>query len=61
MKESETLFKAIFNDSPIPINIFDVDGNYVTGNRALLELVGVKTDDDLRVSTYSEIQMFQTM
>jgi PAS domain S-box-containing protein len=48
LRESEERFRAIFDDSPIAINVFDVDGNMVAANRALFELTGVEGVDSFR-------------
>ncbi|MHA2040870.1 MAG: PAS domain S-box protein [Candidatus Thorarchaeota archaeon] len=42
LRESEERFRAIFDDSPIAINVFDEDGNMVAANRALFEFTGVE-------------------
>jgi PAS domain S-box-containing protein len=48
IEDVEDIFRAVFDSSPIPINIFDVDGNFVTGNKAILELAGVESIEDLK-------------
>ena len=48
LRESEEKFRAIFEDSPIAINAFDVDGNMVAANRALFDLTGVESVEDFK-------------
>ncbi|MHA2356118.1 MAG: PAS domain S-box protein [Candidatus Thorarchaeota archaeon] len=54
LRESEEKFRAIFEDSPIAINVFDIDGNMVAANTALLELTGVES-----VEGFKNFNIFQ--
>ncbi len=47
LKASEEKFRQMFEQSPIGIELFDADGNHVDANRAILELCGVSSLDDL--------------
>jgi PAS domain S-box-containing protein len=40
---SEVLFRGIFEQSPIAIELFDIDGNLVNANQAALDLFGLPT------------------
>jgi len=40
--------RSIFEHSPIPTNVFDLDGNIIAANEALIEFAGVSTFDDLK-------------
>ena len=48
LKESEEWFRGIFEESPIPINVFDSEGMLVDANRASVEFAGVKNVGELR-------------
>ena len=48
LKASEEKFRQMFEQSPIGIELFDADGNHVDANRAILELGGISSLDDLR-------------
>ncbi|MEE9540831.1 MAG: PAS domain S-box protein, partial [Candidatus Thorarchaeota archaeon] len=48
LRESEEWFKTIYEESPIAINVFDLDGNLVHANPALLNLVGVSSVEDFK-------------
>ncbi len=48
LRESEEWFRAIYEESPIAINVFDLDGNLVHANPALLNFVGVSSVEDLK-------------
>ncbi|MHA1937558.1 MAG: PAS domain S-box protein, partial [Candidatus Thorarchaeota archaeon] len=54
LRESEEKFRVIFEDSPIAINVFDIDGNMVAANRALFELTGVES-----VEGFKDFNIFQ--
>jgi len=47
LKASEEKFRQMFEQSPIGIELFDADGNLVDANRAILEMAGVSSLDDL--------------
>jgi two-component system NtrC family sensor kinase len=47
LRRNETWFRNIFNDSPIAINVFNKDGDFVNANQACLEFAGVKRVKDL--------------
>jgi PAS domain S-box-containing protein len=44
----EEWFRAVFEESPIAINVFDAGGEMVLANRACLDMFGVKEVSDLR-------------
>ncbi|MCK4278958.1 MAG: PAS domain S-box protein [Candidatus Thorarchaeota archaeon] len=48
LKASEEKFRQMFEQSPIGIELFDADGNHVDANRAILELGGISSLDDLQ-------------
>ncbi len=48
LERREEWFRAVFEESPIAINVFDADGKMVTANRACLDMFGVKEVSDLR-------------
>jgi PAS domain S-box-containing protein len=48
LEESEEWFRGIFEESPIPINVFDSEGMLVDANRASVEFAGVKNVEELR-------------
>lgn len=39
---------SIFEGTPIPINVFDLEGNIIAANEALIEFAGVSSFDDLK-------------
>jgi len=55
LQESEEWFRAIYEESPIAINVFDLDGNLIHANPALLKLVGVSSVEDLK-----DLNIFRT-
>jgi PAS domain S-box-containing protein len=48
LRKSESWFRNIFNDSPIAINVFDTDGNFIDANQALLDFAGVTDTASLK-------------
>ncbi|MFX1502816.1 MAG: PAS domain S-box protein, partial [Promethearchaeota archaeon] len=42
------LFKTIYNDSPIGIEIYDLNGKLIDANQSCLELFGVSSKDDIK-------------
>jgi len=44
----EEWFRAIFDESPIAINVFDKNGEMVLANRACLDMFGVKATSDFQ-------------
>jgi PAS domain S-box-containing protein len=48
LKESETWFRGIFEESPMSIDVFDFNGDLLAANRACINFAGVKEVDDLR-------------
>jgi len=48
LHESEALFRGIFEQSPIAIELFDKDGNLLRANQAALNLFGVTSVDDFK-------------
>ncbi|NOR39330.1 MAG: PAS domain S-box protein, partial [Candidatus Thorarchaeota archaeon] len=47
LKASEEKFRRMFEQSPIGIELFDADGNLIDANRAILDLAGVSSIDDM--------------
>lgn len=47
LRESEALFRGIFNSSPIAIEIFDASGKLIRANQATLDLFGLDSLDRL--------------
>ncbi|MGV9170874.1 MAG: PAS domain-containing sensor histidine kinase, partial [Promethearchaeia archaeon] len=41
-------FVAMFEGTPIPTNVFDLDGNIIAANEAIIEFAGVSSFEDLR-------------
>jgi PAS domain S-box-containing protein len=48
LRESEEWFRAIYEESPIAINVFDHDGNLIHANPACVNLAGVSSVEDLK-------------
>ena len=48
LRESEEWFRAIYEESPIAINVFDPDGNLIHANPALLDFAGVSSVKDMK-------------
>jgi PAS domain S-box-containing protein len=48
LKQSEEKFKSIYTQSPIGIQLYDVNGNIKDANIACLELLGVSSIDNIR-------------
>ena len=48
LRESEEWFRAIYEESPIAINVFDSDGNLIHANPALIDFVGVSSVEELK-------------
>jgi PAS domain S-box-containing protein len=48
LRRSEIWFRNIFKDSPIAINVFDEEGNFVDANQACLDFAGVLNVEDLK-------------
>ncbi|MGY5854724.1 MAG: PAS domain S-box protein [Candidatus Thorarchaeota archaeon] len=46
LRESEVLFRSIFEQSPVAIEWFDVDGKLVRANQAALDLFGLASIDE---------------
>ncbi len=46
--KSEQWFRTIFENSPIPIAVFDVQGHMISANHATLEFAGVSSLEDFR-------------
>jgi len=46
--DCQQLFKAIFENSPIGIQIVDTDGNFIAANKSYLKLTGVSSNDELK-------------
>ncbi len=49
LRESEEWFRAIYEESPIAINVFDADGNLIHANPACVDFAGVSSVEDLKV------------
>lgn len=47
LERREEWFRAIFNESPITINVFDAKGDLALANRACLDMFGVNSESDL--------------
>jgi len=47
LRKNEMWFRNIFNDSPIAINVFDREGNFINANQACLDFAGVAEVRDL--------------
>jgi len=48
LNNKENLFKAIYNDSPIGIELYDSNGRLIDLNQACLELFGVSSKDEVK-------------
>ncbi len=48
LRESEEWFRAIYEESPIAINVFTSDGNLIHANPALIDFVGVSSVEELK-------------
>jgi PAS domain S-box-containing protein len=48
LRESELRFRSIFEDSPVAINYFDSEGNFVYANQAALAMFGVEEDKGMK-------------
>lgn len=48
IKNTENLFKAIYNDSPIGIELYDSKGKLIDLNQSCMELFGVSSKDDVK-------------
>ena len=48
LRVSEERFRNIFEDSPIGIDVFDSQGDFIHANKACLDLFGISDTDDLK-------------
>jgi PAS domain S-box-containing protein len=48
LRESELRFRSVFEDSPIAIDFFDSDGNFLFANKAALDMFGLSTADGMK-------------
>ncbi|MCJ7817877.1 MAG: PAS domain-containing sensor histidine kinase, partial [Candidatus Thorarchaeota archaeon] len=48
LKESEDRFKRIFNESPISMDVFDANGDFIHANEACLEMFGLSHEEALQ-------------
>jgi len=48
LKNTEDLFKTIYNDSPIGIELYDSNGKLIDLNQSCMELFGVSSKDDVK-------------
>ena len=55
LKESEQLFRSIFENAQIGINIFDIDTRVHLTNRALQEMLGYRENELGRLEQWDEI------
>ena len=54
LRESEKKFKALFNESPIGIELYDSNGKLVDLNKSCLDIFGVSSIDDV-----SDFELFK--